>query len=234
MGMRVIVDVARIGRHAYCCRTVSSKYPTYLFFGAPGSGKGTQGVTIGTLPRFYHCACGDVFRSIDTRTPLGRTFVEYSSRGELVPDEVTVKLWQVSIEHAVEARAFKPDIDHLVLDGIPRNVRQAELMGEIIDVKRVFHLSCPDREKIVMRLKKRAIKDNRLDDANEGVIRRRLDTYERESKPLLAYYGPELTTAIDATEPPVVVLSTILNHIIGDRRNAFDFTEFSPDENAAV
>ena len=219
---------------AYRCRIVSEKYPTYLFFGAPGSGKGTQGVTIGTLPRFYHCACGDVFRSIDTRTPLGRTFVEYSSRGELVPDEVTVKLWQVSIEHAVEARAFKPDIDHLVLDGIPRNLRQAELMGQIIDVKRVFHLSCPDREKIVARLKKRAIKDNRLDDANEEVIRRRLDTYEKESKPLLHYYGPELTTEIDATQPPVVVLSTILNHIISGQRDDSDFAEVSREENATV
>lgn len=213
---------------------VPEKYRTYLFFGAPGSGKGTQGVTIGTLPRFYHCACGDVFRSIDTRTPLGRTFMEYSSRGELVPDEVTVKLWQTSIEHAVEAHAFKPDIDHLVLDGIPRNLRQAELMSEIIDVKRVFHLSCPDREKIVMRLKKRAIKDNRLDDANEAVIRRRLETYERESKPLLELYGNERIVDVDATEPPVVVLHTILSHIIRDRQSPLDFTEFRPGDHASV
>lgn len=204
---------------------VSEKYRTYLFFGAPGSGKGTQGVTIGTLPRFYHCACGDVFRSIDTRTPLGRTFVEYSSRGELVPDEVTVKLWRLSIEHAVEARSFKPDIDHLVLDGIPRNVQQAELMDEIIQVKRVFHLSCPDREKIVSRLKKRAIKDNRLDDANEEVIRRRLETYDLESKPLLEYYGPERTVAIDASEPPVYVLQSILTHITNDLATRADFAE---------
>jgi adenylate kinase len=215
-------------------RVVPEKYRTYLFFGAPGSGKGTQGVTIGTLPRFYHCACGDVFRSIDTRTPLGRTFMEYSSRGELVPDEVTVKLWQTSIEHAVEAHAFKPDIDHLVLDGIPRNLRQAELMSEIIDVRRVFHLSCPDREKIVMRLKKRAIKDNRLDDANEAVIRRRLETYERESKPLLELYGSERIVDVDATEPPVVVLHTILSHIIRDRQSPLDFTEFRSGDHASV
>ena len=204
---------------------VSTKYPTYLFFGAPGSGKGTQGSTIGTLPRFFHCACGDVFRRIDTRNPIGQAFLEYSSNGRLVPDEITVELWKVSIEHAVEARAFKPDIDFLVLDGIPRNTNQAELMADVIDVRRVFHLNCPDRDKVVARLKKRALKDNRLDDANEEVIRHRLDTYERESLPLLDYYGPELIVEIDATEPPVVVLQTILTHIVKDRKNPGDFTE---------
>ena len=69
------------------------KYRTYLIFGAPGSGKGTQGKILGSIPRFFHCACGDVFRQLDTRTEVGQAFMEYSSRGELVPDEVTVKLW---------------------------------------------------------------------------------------------------------------------------------------------
>ena len=204
---------------------VSTKYATYLFFGAPGSGKGTQGSTIGTLPRFFHCACGDVFRRMDTRNPIGQAFLEYSSNGRLVPDEITVELWKVSIGHAVEAHVFKPDIDYLVLDGIPRNVRQAELMSDIIDVRRVFHLNCTDRDKVVARLKKRALKDNRLDDANEEVIRRRLDTYEKESLPLLDYYGPDLIVDVDATEPPVVVLQTILTNIVKDRKDPGDFTE---------
>ena len=69
-----------------------SKYRIYLIFGASGSGKGTQGRTLGTLPCFFHCACGDVFRSIDTRTSLGKAFHEYSSKGQLVPDEITVEL----------------------------------------------------------------------------------------------------------------------------------------------
>ena len=201
------------------------KYPTYLFFGAPGSGKGTQGKILGTVPRFYHCACGDVFRRMDTRTALGRAFLEYSSKGLLVPDEITVELWKVSIEHAVEAQAFKPDIDYLVLDGIPRNIRQANLMEEVLHVKRVFHLSCPDRTKVIARLKKRALKDNRLDDANEEVIRRRLETYDQESKPLLEHFGPDLTVTIDATEPPVVVLQNILSHIVRDRVKPGDFSE---------
>jgi len=201
------------------------KYRTYLIFGAPGSGKGTQGKTLGTIPRFFHCACGDVFRSIDTRTPLGRAFLEYSSKGQLVPDEITVELWRVRIQHCVDSHAFKPDIDFLVLDGIPRNVNQAKIMSSIIDVRKVFHLSCPDRDKLVTRLKKRAIKDNRLDDANEEVIHRRLQVYENESKPLLEYYGEDLIVPVDATEAPVEVTSRLVSQIVATRQSATDFTE---------
>src|SRR5712691_3534087 len=98
------------------------KYTTYLLFGAPGSGKGTQGRSLGSIPRFFHCACGDVFRSLDTRPKVRRAFLDYSSKGELVPDEITVELWKAQIDAAVNAHTFKPDIDVLVLDGIPRNV----------------------------------------------------------------------------------------------------------------
>ena len=189
------------------------KYQTYLLFGAPGSGKGTQGRTLGSIPRFYHCPCGDVFRSMDTRTRVGQAFLEYSSKGQLVPDDITVQLWKVAIDAAVEAHKFKPDIDALVLDGIPRNVAQAKMMDELIDVKKVFHLSCPDRDALFTRLKKRALKDNRLDDANEEVIKRRLALYEEESKPVLEYYTKDRIKCIDASEPPAKVLMHILESV---------------------
>jgi adenylate kinase len=192
------------------------KYSTYLIFGAPGSGKGTQGKILGAIPRFFHFACGDVFRALDTRTPLGQAFMEYSSRGELVPDDLTVKLWQARIADVVRSHHFKPDIDSLVLDGIPRNVGQARIMDDIIDVKRVFHLHCPDRAALVTRLKKRALKENRFDDANEEVIRRRLATYDSESKPVLAHYGPALLKEIDATQAPIKVALEILKSINGE------------------
>jgi adenylate kinase len=191
------------------------KYQTYLLFGAPGSGKGTQGKTLGTIPRFFHCACGDVFRSIDTRTKVGRAFLDYSSKGELVPDEITVELWKEAIDAMVDSHAFKPDIDTLVLDGIPRNVAQARIMDELINVEKVFHLSCPNRDALFLRLRKRALKDNRLDDASEEVINRRLATYEKESKPVLGYYGKERVTVIDATEPPAKVLFHVLESLNG-------------------
>ncbi len=189
------------------------KYHTYLLFGAPGSGKGTQGKTLGTIPRFFHCPCGDVFRSIDTRTKVGKAFLEFSSKGQLVPDDVTVELWEEAIDAAVDAHKFKPDIDILVLDGIPRNVSQAKIMDEKIDVQKVFHLSCPNRDTLFARLKKRALKDNRLDDANEQVIQRRLATYETESKPVLEYYGKDRITCVDATQPPAKVLLHILESV---------------------
>ena len=190
------------------------KYRTYLIFGAPGSGKGTQGKILGAIPRFFHCACGDVFRSLDTRTPVGQAFLSYSSKGELVPDEITVRLWMARIADMVGSHTFKPDIDSLVLDGIPRNVQQARIMTDMIDVQQVFHLACPDRTALVSRLKKRALKENRFDDANEEVIQRRLQTYEAESRPILEYYGPGLVREIDATQAPVKVANHILTAII--------------------
>src|SRR3984893_6796795 len=191
------------------------RYNTFILFGAPGSGKGTQGKTLGTIPRYFHCACGDVYRSIDTRTKVGRDFLEYSSKCQLVPDEVTVELWKEAIGAAVDAHKFKPDIDTLVLDGIPRNIGQAKIMGEMIDVKKVFHLACPNRETLFSRLKKRALKDNRLDDANEQVIKRRLDIYENESKSVLTHYPKECITVIDAMQPPSKVLFDILASVNG-------------------
>jgi adenylate kinase len=199
-----------------------TRYLTYLFMGAPGSGKGTQGKVLGNVPRFFHCACGDVFRSMDLRTPLGQKFIEYSSKGLLVPDDLTVELWRTKIEAQVLEAEFKPDIDALVLDGIPRNVNQAKLMERLIDVQQVFHLSCPDRDELVRRLRKRAIKDNRLDDANEEVIRKRLLTYEEETKPVLNFYNGSVTT-IDALQPPVKVLQDIIGAIWNARNGSIAF-----------
>jgi len=199
-----------------------NRYITYLFMGAPGSGKGTQGKALGTVPRFFHCACGEVFRSLDLRTPLGQKFVDYSSKGMLVPDDLTVELWRTKIEAQVLEAEFKPDIDALVLDGIPRNVNQAKLMEGLIDVRQVFHLSCPNREELVRRLRKRAIKDNRLDDANEEVIRKRLATFEAETKPVLNFYSG-LVTVVDALQPPVKVLQDILTVIWNTRDGVMSF-----------
>jgi adenylate kinase len=102
-----------------------------------------------------------------------------------------------------------------VLDGIPRNVRQAELMDSFIDVKAIFHLRCLDREAVVSRLKKRAVRDNRLDDANETVIRQRLETYERETEPLLNHYNGDLIVEVDASKSPIEVLGAIVSKVIG-------------------
>ena len=190
------------------------KKPAIIILGAPGSGKGTQGKILGTIPRFFHCACGDVFRSLDTRTVLGQQFVQYSSRGELVPDELTIELWKAQIDNLADTHLYKPDIDTLVLDGIPRNVEQAKILERHLVVHQVFHLSCPNRDELARRMRKRALKENRMDDASDRVIDQRIATYEAETKPILEYYPDEIVTTIDATQPPVKVVSEILSVIL--------------------
>lgn len=189
------------------------KYNTILLFGAPGAGKGTQGKILSTIPNFFHCACGDVFRNLRIDNELGRIFIEYSSRGELVPDEATIRLWNKSIAGSQSQGQFNPDKDTLVLDGIPRNVHQAEMLRDSLNVRAVFYLTCSDFSKLVERLQRRALRENRLDDANLAVIRSRLETYENETKPVLDFYGPDLVHTIDSTQTPVNVLRDILRTV---------------------
>lgn len=186
------------------------KYRTVLLFGAPGSGKGTQGKILGTIPNFFHCACGDVFRNLTVASELGRTFVEYSSKGLLVPDEYTIKLWRKSIEAKIALGEFDPERDTLVLDGLPRNTTQAEMLQDALDVRALFYLVCSDVAKLVDRLQRRALRENRLDDVNLEVIKTRLDTYDRETKPVLDFYGRELMHNVDATQAPIEVLQNIV------------------------
>jgi len=189
------------------------KYKTYLLFGAPGSGKGTQGHILGTVPGYFHCACGEVFRSLDLTSELGKEFLSYSSKGQLVPDDVTVQLWRKQIMSMETLGRFNPQTDSLVLDGIPRNEHQAKMMDGYLNVVKVFHLSCKDRTKLIERLKRRALHDNRLDDANEDVIRKRLELYEKESKPVLDHYGQNKLVFIDANQSPLDVLRAVLANL---------------------
>ena len=189
------------------------KLRTILLFGAPGSGKGTQGKILGTIPNFYHCACGDVFRNLNADSRLGRVFLEYSSRGELVPDEATVDLWRNNIQANTMLGRFNPERDTVVLDGIPRNASQAQMLQGTLDVRALLHLTCPEMNKMVERLQRRALRDNRLDDANLDVIRNRLQVYDHETKPVLDFYGPDIVHSIDATQTPVEVLRDILRVI---------------------
>lgn len=186
------------------------KFRTLLLVGAPGAGKGTQGKILGTIPNFFHCACGDVFRNLTIDSDLGRIFVRYSSKGKLVPDAHTVRLWRENIEAQTKLGRFEPGRDTLVLDGIPRNLHQAKMLADALDVTAVFNFICPDMNKLVERLQRRALRDNRLDDANLDVIEKRLAIYEKETRPILDYYGPGLVHTIDSTQSPVNVLSDIL------------------------
>jgi adenylate kinase len=186
------------------------KFKTILLFGAPGSGKGTQGHILGGIPGLVHVACGEIFRDLRVGTPLGRVFLDYSSRGALVPDDFTVQLWKEHVDGLVRRGRYDPDTDILILDGIPRNVAQARLMDNYIEVKRLYYLDCEDKEKMVLRLKRRALHENRLDDASDATIQTRLYVYEAETAPVLDYYPPDKVYRIDTGRTPIEVLADIL------------------------
>jgi adenylate kinase len=189
------------------------RYKSILLFGAPGSGKGTQGKIIGKIPGFFHNATGDIFRSLDLRSEMGRTVWEYSTKGLLVPDEITIKLWRQHMMGMEMINQFFPETEILVLDGIPRNLRQAELMNKEIDVLKVIYLRCADLNKMVERLRRRALKENRVDDANDSVIRRRLEVYEWDTRPMLDFYPKDRIVPIDAMQPMINVLADIIKVI---------------------
>jgi len=190
------------------------KYRSILLFGAPGSGKGTQGKIIGTIPGFFHNATGDIFRSLDLQSETGRKFWDYASRGELVPDEFTISLWRQYIQGMEMVNQFHPNSEFVVLDGIPRNLKQAELLSDTIEVEKVIYLRCADLNKMVERLRRRALRENRIDDASDEVIRHRLEVYERETRPVLDYYPKEKIVRVDATMSQIRVLSEVVKTLV--------------------
>ena len=186
------------------------KYRSILLFGAPGAGKGTQGKILGGIPNYFHCACGDVFRNLRADSPLARVFIEYSGRGQLVPDEQTIRLWRDFLDNNMKIGRFHPEQDTLVLDGIPRNVQQAKNLKNTLNVTAVFYMQSNDESKLIARIQRRAIKENRLDDANLNVIRDRLQVYENETMPVLKFYGRHLVHRINSDQAPDKVLVDIL------------------------
>lgn len=193
--------------------TYPEKYKAFIFLGAPGCGKGTQGQILGTIPRFYHFSMGDAFRSMDTRTPIGQEFIAYSRKGELVPDELTIRYFKKQIDARADLHMFKPDIDILILDGIPRSIEQACILEEHIEVLQLFHLSCPDREELITRIRKRALKEGRMDDASDDIIQRRIRAYEESTRDLVDHYA-DRRAAINAAQAPVKVTRDILSVIV--------------------
>jgi adenylate kinase len=190
------------------------RYKTILLFGAPGSGKGTQGKILGEIPGFYHNATGDIFRSLDLQSEMGRIFWEYAGKGKLVPDEFTIKLWKQYIQGMEMVNQFHPENQIVVLDGIPRNLMQAKLLEDTIDVVKIIYLRCADLKKMVERLRRRALRENRFDDANDAVIQHRLEVYEHETRPVLDFYPADKIVRIDATMSQIRVLSEILDVLV--------------------
>ena len=193
---------------------VHVRYPAALIFGAPGAGKGTQGEILTRIPGFFHLSTGVIFRKLDPLMEEARLISEYCKRGELVPDELTISIFRNWLEGRRAADKFRPKEHLLLLDGIPRTVNQCQLLERYIDVKQVLYFECVDLEVMVDRIRRRAVLEGRPDDASESVTRKRLETFERETTPVLNYYDQSIIKRIDSSGLPSEVLAGCLQHLI--------------------
>ncbi len=157
-----------------------------LLLGPQGSGKGTQAKLISRTYGIPQIATGDMIREMkELDTLLGRELKEIYDRGELVGDELMIRL--------IESRLDRGDtLPGFVLDGFPRTMAQAEALdvlllrlGRRLDV--VFEFQIGDRQTLIERMLKRAAEEGRSDDTPEA-IQRRLDLYDEQTAPLVEYY----------------------------------------------
>jgi adenylate kinase len=197
-----------------------------VLVGPPGAGKGTQAQFISSNLSIPKISTGDIFRyNVSTGTELGRQAKAFMDRGDLVPDEVTIAMVSARLQEDDAQDGF-------LLDGFPRNVPQAETLKKMLaewdqrlDI--VLELVVDDDE-VVRRLSGRRTcrKCGRIwhvvfdpparqsqcdecggelfqrDDDHEDTIRHRLDVYQQQTRPLIAYYADEGTLlGIDATGP---------------------------------
>jgi adenylate kinase len=189
-------------------------YQALLLIGLPGSGKSTQGKILGLLPGIHYWEASEAFRAIDPDSDIGRLINQHVSRGELIPDELAVSLCLDDLKARVAAGTYHPATDILVFDGIPRTVRQAALLDQHVAVMKILYLVCDDLGQVIQRLRQRAVEQDRADDANECIIRHRLEVYQRDTARVLEYYPMERIVKIDALRSPVEVLDQILHVMI--------------------
>lgn len=192
----------------------SAPYPVALIFGVPGAGKGTQGEILTRIPGFFHMSSGVIFRKLDSKSEEGRIVREYSARGELAPDEITMRIWRTWLEAARAADRFRPSEHLLLLDGIPRNVNQCEMLDRHCSVKAVIHLKCEDEEAMIERIRRRAMLEDRPDDTSDSIIRRRFEVYHAETKPVLDYYPQEIIHEVESTGIYSEVLLQCLQYLV--------------------
>jgi len=192
----------------------TGKYPSVLIFGCPGSGKGTQGVAIGQIPNVVHLAMGDIFRGLDKTSDIGQEFLSYSTKGQLVPDDLTVRVFQHHVNNMAQVGKVDASYHTLLLDGIPRTSQQVDLLKNFIEVKKIVHLVIDNRAALVDRLSKRAAKSGRPDDADRKVIENRITVYERETQPVLNSYSKTLIAPVDADQHPLAVLRDVAGALI--------------------
>lgn len=191
----------------------TAKYPSLLIFGAPGVGKGTLSKFLSGSGSLFHLSSGDVFRGLASDSPAGQLFHSYGKKGLLVPDVATISIVRNYINGLIATNRYSPQLQHLLLDGIPRTASQVEYVKPYIDVKKIIVLEVRDQEELIKRLHKRAKIEGRHDDADESILRTRMEVYEKETKQVLDQYPAHLIARFNAQQRPLEVAKDVLNQL---------------------
>jgi len=178
-----------------------------VLVGPPGAGKGTQAQFIASHLSIPKISTGDIFRdNVSHGTALGRRAQAYMERGDLVPDEVTIAMVTDRLADDDTGAGF-------LLDGFPRNVPQAETLKKMLSawdtrLDVVMELVVDDDEVVRRQVRRPDICDDcggelfQRDDDREETIRHRLEVYQQQTSPLIAFYADEgILLGIDATGP---------------------------------
>ncbi len=160
-----------------------------VIFGPPGSGKGTQSENLIKTYNLAHISTGDLLRKeISTNTQLGYLAKQHIDKGELVPDEVIIGMIDSFLER------MDNGTKGVIFDGFPRTVDQAKALEDILksyktNVSVMLNLEVPEDE-LVTRLIERGKTSGRSDD-NLETIKKRIEVYNTQTKPVMNFYKKE-------------------------------------------
>ena len=160
-----------------------------VLFGKPGAGKGTQAEFLKQKYNLTHLSTGDIFRfNMKNDTDLGKLAKSYIEKGDLVPDEVTIKMLQDEVEKNLDSKGF-------LFDGFPRTIAQADALDAFLKTKE-WNVTATvaleaDDEILVQRLLERGKTSGRADDQDVDKIRNRYQEYNEKTAPLMDYYAAQ-------------------------------------------
>ncbi len=186
------------------------KFSGILLFGPPGSGKGMLGKFLSSAGSQYHLSTGDIFRALPSSSPAGKLFYSYASRGLLVPDDPTIEIWRRYVQGLMAINAFNPESQDILLDGMPRTLKQAEILQNFVHVRHVIVLEVSNKEELLFRMQKKMRLEGRVEEIEMKVLEKRLEVYEKGIGALLDFYPHHLISKINGGQRPLEVLRDVL------------------------